>query len=1076
MEDPPRATSLDNARKRRSLPTSNPATRETPRRSGNRTRPKPASPEVISSLIDSLSAISLPAQDHFENLPRIGGDVGVSYSVPASPAPWQPGFQNGGGGFGMEYGVYRHERWQEERKNDPELDDAAEPPVIKTAPPPSGYSPITAPTKNKRDKEGSSLKNYILSTSKSCSSLNSKHSSNKDDASSIASSITRGLRRHSTNSRASLESKRSATKARSLGYASSRERLRSRDSDSIGINSPPSALWSPPKNTSGPPSPRKPSLQSLRGSRIDEAPCEGPSTPPRKPRHRPTPINTTPGPAEAEEHGPRWPDDSIPSRTSSLRHQSQSPAKHKRISSRSRSRAHSRTRTVIEEDEPMEPSPESKEKGKQKADESEPEEDTHVTRRIKELKKQKELREKEAGSLRLDVDGEVQEQPRLSPSMRTPLSPITRALGADEQRPIEESLAKAHRMLGLAPTEIRRSLTSPLPLGDDEQPMQLEQNGVLKNDVENELPIDYKLALQSLDRTESEKTVSSYPSNRLSLASMGRSHTIAVRPSAGNNNTMSAIMKERNKRSLEEAAQKLDLQINFDTPSGSRAPSRAASAESAPSSRQSLFVPSTSSLKRSNSSANAKKKRWSHPDIPLKAEQKHNAKVEQMKRDSMQVKSPIKSPQVPEAVLEEPLRPTSGDSIDDDVDAFLYSPRLTQKVREPNTGRTICFSEVGDPEGFAVFVCVGMGLTRYVTAFYDELATSLKLRLITPDRPGVGESQSDPHGTPLSWPGKWNLMFCENGSLTSFFADDVLCICQALKITKFSIMAHSAGAIYALATALRMPQHIRGRVHLLAPWIPPSQMTAVGLPVNAQTPERQLPRAQRFLRVLPTPLLKVANSSFMSATSASITRSVPKSPQRVKRRSYVAGQQGPTPRVSVAANKNRESMMLMDRVLPNGSALEIAASNPDDPNHEAAAQAKAAMTLVEQERRREYDTRLTLSVWDMATTNANPAVDLLVCLERTQPIGFRYVDITRAVVIHHGSRDTRVPVENVKWLGRTMKRCEVRILEGENHGLMASAVVMGNVLTEMAREWEDWTAVVKESRSRDNLRGQFNGT
>ncbi|EOD52651.1 Alpha/beta hydrolase fold-1 [Neofusicoccum parvum] len=165
-------------------------------------------------------------------------------------------------------------------------------------------------------------------------------------------------------------------------------------------------------------------------------------------------------------------------------------------------------------------------------------------------------------------------------------------------------------------------------------------------------------------------------------------------------------------------------------------------------------------------------------------------------------------------------------------------------------------------------------------------------------------------------------------------------------------------------------------------------------------------------------------------------------------------------------------MMLMDRVLPNGSALEVAANNPDDPNHEAAAQARAAMTLVEQERRREYDTRLTLSVWDMATTNANPAVDLLVCLERTQSIGFRYVDITRAVVIHHGSRDTRVPVENVKWLGRTMKRCEVRILEGENHGLMASAVVMGNVLTEMAREWEDWTAVVKDTRSRDNLRGE----
>lgn len=1059
MEDPPPATPLQNPRtasanpKRRSLPTGTSSSREgRPRRSANHIRHKPASPEVISSLIDSLSAISLPAQDHFENLPRIGGDAGPSYSVPASPAPWQGGFQNGNGGFGVEYGVHRHERWEEERKMEPDHDDAAEPPVIKTAPPPSGYSPITAPTRHKRDKEGSSLKNYILSTSKSCSSLNSKHSSNRDDASSITSSIARGLRRHSTNSRASLESKRSATKTRSLGYASSRERLRSRDSDSIGVSSPPQALWSPPKSTSGPPSPRKPSLQSLRGSRIDEAPCEGPSTPPRRTKHKPAPINTTPGPAEADERGPRWPDDSIPSRTSSLRHQSRSPAKHRRISSRSRSRTQSKTRTVIEEDEPMETSPDPKGKGKQKADESEQEEDTEVTRRIKELKKQKELRDKEAGNLRLDIGGEVQEPPRLSPSMRTPLSPITRALEFDGQRPIEESLAKAHRMLGLTPTEMRRSLTSPLPLGDGAQPTQPEQNGELKNDAEDDLPIDYKLALQSLDRTESEKTSSSNPSNRLSLASMGRSHTIAGRPSAGSN-TMSTMMKERNKRSLEEAAHKLDLQINFDTPAGSRAPSRAASAESTPSSRQSLFVPSTSSLKRSNSSANAKKKRWSHPDIPLKAEQKHNAKVDQMKRDSMQVKSPVKSPQVPEAVIEEPLRPTSGDSIDDEVDAFLYSPRLTQKVREPNTGRTICFSEVGDPDGFAVFVCVGMGLTRYVTAFYDELATSLKLRLITPDRPGVGESQADPHGTPLSWP------------------DDVLCICQALKITKFSIMAHSAGAIYALATALRMPQHIRGRVHLLAPWIPPSQMTAVGLPVNAQVPERQLPRSQRFLRVLPTPLLKVANSSFMSATSASITRSVPKSPQRVKRRSYVNPQQ-PTARVSVAANKNRESMMLMDRVLPNGSALEVAANNPDDPNHEAAAQARAAMTLVEQERRREYDTRLTLSVWDMATTNANPAVDLLVCLERTQSIGFRYVDITRAVVIHHGSRDTRVPVENVKWLGRTMKRCEVRILEGENHGLMASAVVMGNVLTEMAREWEDWTAVVKDTRSRDNLRGE----
>ena len=98
----------------------------------------------------------------------------------------------------------------------------------------------------------------------------------------------------------------------------------------------------------------------------------------------------------------------------------------------------------------------------------------------------------------------------------------------------------------------------------------------------------------------------------------------------------------------------------------------------------------------------------------------------------------------------------SVDSIDDAVDSYLCSPRLTQKIKHPQTGRTICFSEVGDSEGSAVFCCVGMGLTRYITAFYDELALTLKLRLITPDRPGVGES--GPYGdgatTPLNWPGK----------------------------------------------------------------------------------------------------------------------------------------------------------------------------------------------------------------------------------------------------------------------------------------------------------------------------------
>ncbi|KAI5851963.1 Alpha/Beta hydrolase protein [Tricharina praecox] len=395
-------------------------------------------------------------------------------------------------------------------------------------------------------------------------------------------------------------------------------------------------------------------------------------------------------------------------------------------------------------------------------------------------------------------------------------------------------------------------------------------------------------------------------------------------------------------------------------------------------------------------------------------------------------------------------RPGSADSIDDAVDAYLCSPRLSQKIRMPTTGRTISFSEVGDPQGFAVFVCVGMGLTRYVTAFYDELALTLGLRLITPDRPGVGESDSidENERAVLNWP------------------DDVLYICQSLKITKFSILAHSAGAIYALATALRMPGHIRGKIHLLAPWIPPSQMESV-IATDENKGERpgSIPTSQRILRALPTPFLKAANSPFMSATSSSLTTSLPRnSARRTKRRAAAAA--APQKIVDPSAAKDRPTLTTNHQPSGNGTDPpgDDAASPPAPEDIEASLLLAAITAAQEKERQSSYDERLTCAIWTLSTRNANPAVDLLVCLERNRPVGFMYVDITREVVIHHGAKDARVPVDNVRWLGKTMRRCEVRVLPTEGHGLMASASVMGGVLEEIAQEWRDWRKVVEGRR------------
>lgn len=239
-------------------------------------------------------------------------------------------------------------------------------------------------------------------------------------------------------------------------------------------------------------------------------------------------------------------------------------------------------------------------------------------------------------------------------------------------------------------------------------------------------------------------------------------------------------------------------------------------------------------------------------------------------------------------------------------------------------------------------------------------------------------------------------------------------------------------------------------------------MAPIGIHQDLPPAGGQLPRSQRLLRALPPALLKVANSTFLSATSASLQRTGPKSSPKTKRKGLNTQAQSGQPQRPPIKDIRRESLMLMDQVkMPNASSLSLAAVNPADPNHERAKQMKEALTQAELERHQAYEDRLTFEIWDRATSNANPATDLVVCLETKNTIGFRYEDITRGVVIHHGSKDSRVPVDNVRWLGRLMRRCELRILEGEQHGLMASATVMGNVLTEMAREWEDWTAVVQ---------------
>ncbi|KAK7694488.1 hypothetical protein QCA50_001674 [Cerrena zonata] len=142
---------------------------------------------------------------------------------------------------------------------------------------------------------------------------------------------------------------------------------------------------------------------------------------------------------------------------------------------------------------------------------------------------------------------------------------------------------------------------------------------------------------------------------------------------------------------------------------------------------------------------------------------------------------------------------------------YLRSSRLTTTLkltRSPHASRgvplTVSFSDLGSPTGSPLVVFLGLGCVRQIMGLYDEMAECLGIRLITIDRWGLGLTDSprtkSARGIP-EWAG---------------VVEEVL---DRLNIDQCSVMAHSAGAPYALAFANKFPERIRGDICLLAPWV-----------------------------------------------------------------------------------------------------------------------------------------------------------------------------------------------------------------------------------------------------------------
>jgi pimeloyl-ACP methyl ester carboxylesterase len=176
---------------------------------------------------------------------------------------------------------------------------------------------------------------------------------------------------------------------------------------------------------------------------------------------------------------------------------------------------------------------------------------------------------------------------------------------------------------------------------------------------------------------------------------------------------------------------------------------------------------------------------------------------------------------------------------------------VTGTVRLPD-GRTLAYEEYGVPDGFPVLSFHGGLSSRLDAAPAHEAASAMAVRLISPDRPGMGLSSYQPGRRLVDWPA------------------DVAHLTEALGIEHFAVMGWSAGGAYAAVCAARMG----GRVTAAA-------LLSSAVPLDLYGTSRGLTVEDRALLVLTkrTPWLAstLMKVSIVNASNARLFRAVMRS-------------------------------------------------------------------------------------------------------------------------------------------------------------------------------------------------------
>ncbi|MGV1037045.1 MAG: alpha/beta fold hydrolase [Candidatus Nanopelagicales bacterium] len=118
-------------------------------------------------------------------------------------------------------------------------------------------------------------------------------------------------------------------------------------------------------------------------------------------------------------------------------------------------------------------------------------------------------------------------------------------------------------------------------------------------------------------------------------------------------------------------------------------------------------------------------------------------------------------------------------------------------------GRALGFAEYGDPTGFPVFYFHGGLSSRIDATSAGPAASAAGVRVIAPDRPGIGLSDRHNGSSLLDWP------------------RDVAELADQLGLSRFAVMGWSGGGAYSAACGYQLAEHVTSTT-LIASVIPPN--------------------------------------------------------------------------------------------------------------------------------------------------------------------------------------------------------------------------------------------------------------